>query len=100
MRTIRTVGTVLSVLLTVLCTVVLQGHSTLLGVVANDSATASASQRNTHTCGGMSADNDEELRVLFTAAEKGRSDIINTVVEALVAKAKLTTGDSFRVVIP
>lgn len=48
----------------------------------------------------MSADSDEELRVLFTAAEKGRSDIINTVVEALVAKAKPTTGDSFRVVMP
>lgn len=36
--------------------------------------------------------------MLFTAAEKGRSDIINTVVEALVAKAKPTTGDSFCVV--
>lgn len=36
----------------------------------------------------MESERDEELRVLFAAAEKGRADIINTVVEALAAKPK------------
>ena len=34
----------------------------------------------------MESERDEELRVLFAAAEKGRADIINTVVAALAAK--------------
>lgn len=40
----------------------------------------------------MESERDEELRVLFAAAEKGRADIINTVVEALVAKPKAATA--------
>lgn len=57
---------------------------------------ASTTKRRTQSGGRMSADSDEELRVLFTAAEKGRADIINTVVEAIVAKTKpATTGASF-----
>lgn len=35
----------------------------------------------------MESERDEELRVLFAAAEKGRADIINTVVEALATAA-------------
>lgn len=44
----------------------------------------------------MEAGKDEELeRVLFAAAEKGRADIINTVVEALATKARWATGESW-----
>lgn len=40
----------------------------------------------------MESERDEELRVLFAAAEKGRADIVNTVVEALVSKPKAATA--------
>lgn len=45
------------------------------------------------TSSPMPTETDEELRVLFAAAEKGRADIINTVVDVLAAKARPGPGD-------
>lgn len=40
----------------------------------------------------MTGDSGEEQRVLFAAAEQGRADIINTVVEALAPAHPEATG--------